>query len=181
MEIFLSIPKYFAVVGICSPQNNSSKIKSYLVLLLICLPAFTSVLFLLLDAKTIVDYTNGFYFAVTFTFIGFVCGIYIWKRKTTFEFITDFEETVQTSKYSFQYATELFFYKFWISIGLKNESAEKVYVKSKKQVDKLIDILYFCFIKFTAHAQNWLKFAVSYYIYFFTDSGDEAFQMVFLW
>lgn len=188
MEVFLSIPKYFAVIGIYSPQSsrtfvtkNASNTKIYMVLLLFCSCVISAILFLIFDAKTIAECTNGFFIVAAFSVLSFNCFIYIWKRETTFEFLMDFEEIVQKSEtlnsFKMNYDIKLEYFK-----GLKNDSSANIYFKSNRQVDKLIQIFKIAFTKVTVHIQMWLRFIMSYYSYFSTDSGNEAFNTtIFLW
>lgn len=103
MNIFASIRIYFTALGIFSPQSNQKKeknlknVKSSLVLLLLILSVLSSILFIVYDAKTLVDRENAFSDTLILTSGAFFLAIYVWKQKTIFKFMMDLERIVQNS------------------------------------------------------------------------------------
>lgn len=65
-------------------------------------------------------------------------------------------------------------------LGFKNSSSKIWYFKTNERVEKISKIINFVVIKFTPQYILWPKFIISYFTYFTTDSGADAFELPFL-
>lgn len=98
MELFKTLRTSFALVGISSNANplESRRIKSSF--LMNWSFSFSGWMFLVLEARTFIEYTSAIYIASALTVVAISFTIVIFHIQNIFEFIEECEKIVQTGK-----------------------------------------------------------------------------------
>lgn len=193
MKIFQSVQAYFAQLGI-SPQSQSVKrhsfdMKNVMIFVSIAGAFVVCSLFLVFEANDFKEYSNCFFSTITFLMGIFDYAIHVWKMKELFHFIKKFEHFIQRSKYSL--FVIIFFYSKFSSfspllllfhLGLIKSNAKEIYEKSNERIEKWSKIMYSVMMKITLPIMMVSMPMIGYVMYFTTDLGDEAFQLLsFAW
>lgn len=101
MILFQFIRRIYQTMGILSPSSNNQKYPINSKILIILLPTtffcISSVIFLLLESKSIQEYGDSLYWSTSAIEAVFLFFRTVWKMPVTLKFIEQFEEIIQKS------------------------------------------------------------------------------------
>lgn len=190
MKIFQSVQTYFAQLGI-EPQSQFGR-KFPFELENVVIIVFTSVTFLLcclfisIEASNFKEYSNCAFSIVTFFMGTFDFAIHVWKMEELFQFIKKLEHFIQKSKYFLKRKEFFGFEKLSIFIyrylGLAKPTSREMYEKSNAKIEKWSKIVHSAMMIVTLPCIMVSILVAGYVMYFITDAGVEAFQLLsFAW
>lgn len=102
MKCFELIQYYFAIVGIDSQHANQKCLlnqRNVMVIIIFGLTFICKIVYLFHGVKTLVEYTESLYVVSTLVATILAFAIIIWKMPKLFEFIDNFENTIEERKW----------------------------------------------------------------------------------
>lgn len=181
MKILESIQEGFSKLGVTSWQSiqtNPFNGKNVMCLVWLFLMTISVCIFLTEEATSLKEYVNILGSSITLVVIFIEFALHLWKIKGIFEFIDNFEELIEKSKYKKKPYWSFESYKM-IILGSENPEAKLLYERHNQQVGKWNKTLIFGVQKVSFNLVLWPMFFFSYFTYFTTNLGSEAFQMPF--
>lgn len=185
MNIFQPIRDNFAIIGVVLYQKcplNLNNLRTFFALstgiLLNCIHLFC-------EASTFREYADSFCDTSIMILATLLFMIMIWKTRPLYQLLNDLEYSVTASKFksliflkrikwnSFQYQLNK-----CILVGLKCKRPSEIYNGIKEYIHKMdhsIELLMKCLFPCIMLS----KFIPSYFAYFTTDLGGEAFELLF--
>ena len=71
-------------------------------------------------------------------------------------------------------------YRLWYEAGMENPQSKQTYVKLNENIEKWTGVFYFFMVQLSVPAVTMPQFIISFYLYFTTDLGAEAFNLPFV-
>lgn len=190
MEIFQLVKSHLVILGysqIQSMQSHPFLNKKLLVgSLAASLNTILCCLYCFLVASGFDEYIDSFFSASGSVGIFVIFSVYVWKIEKLYQLIDQIQKTVNPSECFFtQKAIHSHLVKKQIVpfLGLEIEDLKSLYGRTNHQIENILSqISYFFFAKFTPACLCLPNFVVSYFNYFATDSGNDAFVLpIFMW
>lgn len=136
------------------------------------------------ECETIEEYADSFYALATIITCGGMCIIFVINGKLTFQFIDNIEMAIHTRKFV------RFLFIMWFEIihflNLKkttgtrqSQVSRKIYEEMNAFVEKWSYIIDLAFNKVSTASISVPCFVLSYFLYFATDLGQDAFILPF--
>lgn len=159
MKLFVTLLHHCAALGIY-PVNSVSKhsfnLKSCSTLLLIMQLSIPPFIYLIIDAKTVDEYADAFYIFATGTSNGLNVLLVIWNVANGLHLIENFEDAIQKRR------------------------LQTIYNKLNTKIEKFSKRFYWLLVQCTLVGVMMPTFFITYFVYFTTDLGCDAFQLPFL-
>lgn len=189
MKIFQTVQKNFGILGICRDQPRFNG-KSLIACLIYGLGTILSAIFLICEADTFNEYTNNLYITTALAVGLFCLTNIILKMKELFALADKIEKSLDESKCDSRFAS------FRIADHChciimesnkqisesENPTSKAIYKGSNRLVEKLSRIVHFAIAIVSPVCMVLPKAVASYLIYFFTNLGNEAFELpLFYW
>lgn len=178
MKIFQAARKYFAIVGISS-QNVVQKLntKSLPTFIIFGQALISNYVFLLHEAQSFREFTDSFYAAATVTLGAMSHLVAVWKMAETFKFIENCEKIIGKSEFETIIGIQKLMNR--CVLGLENASSKPIYEEIIQKIEKLCEGLNFIIIYISTPCVMFPKCLISFFAYFTTDLGSEAFELPF--
>lgn len=200
MRIFQSFRVLFEPLGI-GDAFKTDGINSKNVVAQFFLTFWTSLsyaFFLSGAEKTFSEFIQSFYISITTMINTLIFAIIVWKKSRIYKFIDDLEVLIEERKLtaitilvlrkklnkSLTICSFFNWQRLTITIlpnvsGYKNSESKKIYEKINERIEKWTKILYFVWMRGTFPGTMLPNCIISYFLYFATDLGSNAFRLPF--
>lgn len=148
--------------------------------ILFCLAFILLSIFLFVEADSFEEVTETFYSLSSVIFCTAVLTQLISNRRKLFALIDHFEETIDKSKLKLSTNDQWVFLKtnLWFADS-ENPASNTIYKSHNEIVEKLSKFAYFTAVQIWVPGIAILYMVVSYYLWFYTDSGPDSFYLPF--
>lgn len=181
IKIFRTIQKKLCTLGI--EPNSAMRLnrKVFISLLSLGLGNVGMLVYMLTEAKTFLEFTQPIYVCSAYTIAMFILLIMIWNSSRLYQNINDGERFINTSKCEklicFVTTAKL---ANLCSVSAFNYSAsQSIFNEANRRVENLSGILFFVITKITPGLIVLPISIYSFFVYFTTDSGPNAFKLPF--
>lgn len=136
-------------------------------------------------AETFREYTDALYAVWTSALVLFNFVVILLKTGKFFKFIDNFEQTIEQrkSRLASHYLTFLVepvtIRSNSISTGQTNPTSKRIYDETNEKIEKFTKTIYFVYIRLTIPGVVLPTAIISYFNYFTTDMGNDAFRLPF--
>lgn len=189
MKLFQATRAYFERYGLspnCNCFNQSIVVGSFVAIMAMVL----DFMFVIRVAKTVEEFANWLYITTAIVSLDLSYAITIHKKSKLFDYFTQFDQNVATSRLTIQMKKRQFFNNFLntrlsnlthkIFSGTANlHTSKAIYYESNQLVEKLCRVLFFLFVNVFAPGLMLPKVVLSFFLYFNTDSRADAFDLPF--
>lgn len=179
MKIFQLLQRLLRMVGISSTQTlqeDPFNLKNIIILIIFVFFCIFSTIFIFFEAKTSKAFSESICISLTMYSIVLIFLEFIQKIE---QLIADFESAIQKrlleNKKLNEYVKHI---NGWHVSGIKNPTLADIYVKVNEKVDKWTDFFYLTIVKLSPILMM-PRFILTFFSYFSTDSGAEAFKLPF--
>lgn len=176
--------KHFGALGIgpnLTKQAYPLNVKILMGFFVLCFAISGLVIFIFYDANTFIEYVQSIYICTFNTLIFSTLLIIILKVDQLFEVINDWEKLVNTSEFDVNRIRcllySIFFFFFFVFLALKFSVSKSIFNEAVRLEHKLSRILFVLVVKMTPPCGALPFLVYSYFIYFTTDLGRDAFQL----
>lgn len=179
METFASIRHYFAIVGITASKHYEFYMKTTMVFVMYSMNLTINCVYLFRDANDFEEIVNLIYVISTHLVGIMTFTTIIWTMENMFTFLDKLEKLISNSKLNNSNSTLFFSYFSFIFciIGFKNSISKTIYMDTDRKMQKKIEILSLIFMKVSPACLMLPQFLISFFNYFFTSLGNDAFEM----
>lgn len=179
IKIFLTIQKNLSTIGIIEKHPINANI--FLNLLTLGAATIFELFYIFLEAKTFFQYVQSIYMCSTYIIISLCLMILILNLNLSFEMINGCECIANTSK-----RNEKSKYFYWNVVKLLNSlhfniselkysSSQAIFKETNQLVEKISEFIFLFMAKMTPAALTLPPLIYSFFIYFTTDLGRDAF------
>lgn len=159
MKLFLILRHYYKILGICPIETESKvsfNLRNCLFLFFVLLFSIAALVYLFVEAKTFQQCADSFYIFSTTAANGVDIFVVIWNMSKNFELIENLEKEIQQRNF------------------------QLIYNKLNEKIEQFSKIIYFIFVHCTLFGVLMPNFLITFFVYFTTDLGSDAFQLPFL-
>lgn len=188
MNAFDTIRYNFAIIGISPNQSGQMHLfnpRNCVALVLIAINLILNVGFLIHDADSFQKYVSSAYTCSTLLACIIAFEIVIWKTTKIFIFLDRVEEIIENRKLVMLlqfaygcYSTTLKENGHYVA-GQENPISKNIYTETGRKIQAAIKILNFVMVKVSPICLILPEFMRSFYAYFTTDLGNDAFVLLF--
>ena len=182
MKIFKTVQKHLASLGYIKNQS-SLNIRQLSICFLSIVAIISLSLYLFCFANTQKEFMDSIFMTVSGVLV-FISNLSTANKLTTiFIFIDRTEQVINESKFLHSFVSlemnldKTYFLRPKKSLGLKYPKSKKMYKKTNRLVEKLCKIAYFIIVKVSAPCLAIPKALLSFFMYFTTDLGPNAFEL----
>lgn len=190
MIIFEIVQRYYGALGICPSHQSTSKFpfneRVFAGFLIFGSCIVLHAMYIVHVANDFIEYVECSC-SLSATIIIFVCFLAaVFKRTELFESINNTKELIESSKNGFQirFSCVYDFLRFenLFTPESKHSKSRILFLKTIHQVEQMSEIVFMVVVKVALQLVMLPKSIASYSIYFFSDLGDDPFQIpVPLW
>lgn len=143
----------------------------------------SSIIFVIHVAETVKEFTDSLYIASVIICAVSGYAITIYKTRELFAYFDEYDENVTTSRSKYWKALPNMIRFILLNFNLPNvgitnvPTSNSVYQDCNELVEKLCKILYILFVNISAPGFIMPKIVLSFFLYFTTDSGADAFDL----
>lgn len=188
MKIFDILRNDFATVGIKLPQSldkySSFNAKNLINFLFLNLNIFSVFIHIFYDGHTFNDFVDSVYRCIGVVVTAVALMSFVQQTPALFQLIDNLDRAVDKSKFNIwivqfwlNFVTFLFKHVCLPILGLMNPISTLIYKQTDRKMQKWHHILNILMVKVTPVFANMPKCIVSFYTYFTTDLGRDAFEL----
>lgn len=184
MKILQRAQNDFKTIGI-GLQCHRFNSRNLLVLFIMCMGIISNVVYFFGIAKTFSEYTKSVFVANGLVSASIIYAYVVWKMRQFFNLLEEAEVAIDSSEFDIFFIISndhnklyLIFsnYKFQ---GLENPVSQTIYKKFNQKTEKITSIINSAAIKILYPNILMPTLIASFYAYFTTDLGNDAFQLPF--
>lgn len=183
MKIFQTDLKYLAIMGINAYQSQQKypfNVRNVLIILLLSTAATSSTIQFFYVANSFNEYTNALYSATGMITATIIVAIVLQKLRLLFCCLDRFESILNKSELlENECRTNIDKRIIQFISGLKHSASREDFQKTNRQVEKWSEFLVTITMTVVYPCVMFSKFIISFFVYFTTDLGDDAFELPF--
>lgn len=186
MKIFQVVQKNLSYLGISwydSIQKYPINVRNASAILVLSLFTALACIYLCRVANTFQEYAESVYSCLSLIDATVISACVVWKMRTLFSCLHQIEAIANESeflirKFTIKTKTDR---NCWIQFlpGLEYAASNVLYTEINSNVEKWCKIIITLIMAVAMPAVVFSRFLFSYYLYYATDFGNDAFQLVF--
>lgn len=178
MEILQPIRNNFLVVGVVPFQKCPLNFQNLRTFFSLFMGALLNCVHLFHEAESFKEYADSFCTTSIMTVATMLFSIMIWKTRTLFHLLNALEEIVTKRELKIAKCSTCIKLNFFC-VGLDCQRSAGIYHGIKENIQKINDCIEFLIIKCFFPFVIFSKFITSYFAYFISNLGSEAFELTF--
>lgn len=159
MKLFVLLRYYYKILGICPIETVSKysfNLRNCLILFFVLKFSIAALVYLFVEARTFQQCADSFYTFSTTAANGVDIFLMIWNMTNIFELIDNLEKEIQ------------------------QRNLQSIYNKLNEKIEQFSKSIYFIFVHCTFFGIVMPNFLTTFFVYFTTNLGSDAFQLPFL-